>query len=79
MNGSSPTDGRVEICRNNSYGTVCDDRWDMLDARVACRQLGFSGQGISLHLVVHFYYMHIAPNNYYSLNSGPGLEECFLR
>ncbi len=46
MNGTIPTEGRVEICRNNSYGTICDDQWDVLDARVACRQLGYSGQGI---------------------------------
>ena len=45
VNGSVPTEGRVEICRNNSYGTICDDQWDVLDARVACRQLGYSGQG----------------------------------
>ena len=35
-------EGRLEICINNSYGSVCDRRFDHLDARVACRQLGFS-------------------------------------
>ena len=38
-------EGRVEICRNNSFGTVCDDRWDILDSRVACQRLGFDTQG----------------------------------
>ena len=35
-------EGSIEICLNNSYGGICDDFWDVLDARVACMQLGFS-------------------------------------
>ena len=47
-NGLSPYSGLIEICRFNTWGTICSNSWDRREALVACRQLGYPGTGFSL-------------------------------
>lgn len=41
VNGSTPAEGRVEVCLNGVWGTVTDDYFSNTDAKVVCRQLHF--------------------------------------
>ena len=45
--GGREREGRVELCTNSRWGTVCGVQWDNRDASAVCRQLGFMSETTS--------------------------------
>ena len=49
VGGPRASSGRVEIrTGDNQWGTVCDDAWNNMNARVVCRQLGYHGPALAV-------------------------------
>ena len=57
--GSDHNEGRVEIYFNSTWGTICDSSWDINDANVVCRMLGYRSALLA------------RPSSYYGEGSGP--------
>ena len=43
VGGKDESQGRVELSLDGIWGTVCHESWDIHDAEVVCRQLGYRG------------------------------------
>ncbi len=51
VGGSNYTEGRVEICLSDEWGTVCDQMWNVTEASVVCRQLGLAYAGNQTRII----------------------------
>ena len=52
VNGGSSLEGRLEVCLNGVWGTICDQSWDDTDAGVVCSQMGHSARGKNLLVTI---------------------------
>ena len=60
MDGPNPHTGRVEVYTNSvggvdngEWGSICENNWDVQDARVVCRQLGYP-DAVAAPMSVHY-------------------------
>ena len=88
VGGQNQDEGLVEVFYNGDWGTVCDDDWDIDDAYVVCRQLGYSGRTVDAYSDAQFgegcgiiwlddVQCNGSESNLFDCpNNGPGIHNC---
>ncbi|PRD24983.1 UNVERIFIED_CONTAM: Lgals3bp [Trichonephila clavipes] len=42
VGGRNPTEGNVEVFYRGRWGSICDDEWDIREAYIVCKMLGYN-------------------------------------
>ena len=67
VGGINEEEGRVEICYNKIWGSVCHLNWDTYDANVVCKQLGYQPSGKYFHLAMLLNYFVLKVQQHYNI------------
>ena len=77
IDGYRNGEGRVELFHDGHWGTVCDDFWDIKDAQVVCRQLGFDSAVVAHKLAIFGEGNgHIWLDNVHCVGNESSIESC---
>ena len=52
VDGDFVTEGRLEVCSNGIWGTVCGTGFNAIDAYVVCKELGLGLAGVYIDVLV---------------------------
>jgi hypothetical protein len=64
------TTGRLEICHNRAWGTICNYAWGTTETQLACRLLGFHAYGINYwnyHVLLSYCFASILLVHYHQI------------